>query len=102
MASLPLRVRIRPHAPLPTQPFLLPVLPSAQQQQAGGSSQASSASSSSIETVADLARHLASKLDAQQGAEAVQDSIALYLDGFRLIDWHYRVHDVLREADVLE
>lgn len=102
MASLPLRVRIRPHAPLPTQPFLLPVLPASP---SGGSSQASSSSnsSSSIETVADLARHLVSKLKVEQDeGSALEDCIALYLDGFRLIDWHYRVHDVLREADVLE
>lgn len=55
-----------------------------------------------METVADLARHLVAKLKIANTGKAVEDCLALYLGGYRLIDWDYRIHDVMRESDVLE
>lgn len=91
---LPLRIRIRPHSPLPAQPFLLP-LPA-------------TASSHSTTTVADVAQNIASQLASRaqtqdsNSEEKRTPALALYLDGYRLFDWDYRVEDVFRESDVLD
>lgn len=90
--SPPLRLRIRPSRPLAAEPFLLPVL-------GGGES--------SLSDLADqianaLSTHGASASSSSQTTDTVTGhQLALYLDGFRLLDWRYRVRDTLRDGDVL-
>lgn len=93
MSAAPsLRIRVRPHHPLPTGPFLLPVPATTQ------------GNPTSVDHVArtinrTLERQSSSHLSKNKGSYR---ELALYFDGYRLLDDEYAVHDILRDLDVVD
>jgi hypothetical protein len=89
------RLRIRPHAPLPTEPFLLPL-----------NVQITPSFSFGSGTSTDDLRFLAGKIIShvpQAPSELPQPTdLALYLDGFRLTGWDTKLSDLVRDGDVIE
>lgn len=91
------RLRIRPHAPLPTEPFLLPInIPSAASFPSLGNTDTSQ------DDLSFLAGRIVSHVPQARSELPQPTDLALYLDGFRLTGWDTKLSDLIRDGDVIE
>ncbi|PWN18259.1 hypothetical protein BCV69DRAFT_295409 [Microstroma glucosiphilum] len=91
------RLRIRPHAPLPTEPFLLPInIPSAASFPSLGNTDTSQ------DDLSFLAGRIVSHVPQARSELPQPTDLALYLDGFRLTGWDTKLSDLIRDGDVID